>query len=233
MFIRFDTLKYLNIIIFLLIFVESYSQFINLENFDEKKFRFGYYLGFNDTKNKVTYKNTNGGKLNINQKKGINVGLIGELKLEKNFFLSFEPGFHASKKDILFSEIKDSDIDDNIWLIKSNKIHIPVFIKYSSKRLNNLRPYIKAGISPDINLNKITGDLSKYGLENFKFKKFNISYELALGIDFYLRYFKFSPSIRGVFGLNNEIPKNTPENQLTKNIDKLLNRAVYINFSFY
>ena len=75
--------------------------------------------------------------------------------------------------------------------------------------------------------------ISNHGLENFEFEKFNFYYELAFGVDFYLMYFKFSPSVRGVFSLKNEIPENTPDNPWTRNIDKFFTRAIFINFSFY
>ncbi len=39
----------------------------------------------------------------------------------------------------------------------------------------------------------------------FRMKTHNFMYEIGVGVDFYLYYFKFSPSIRGVFAMNNEI----------------------------
>jgi len=223
------------ILFFFLIFSQIlFSQFKNLQNFDEKDIRFGYYIGINQYDNKVEYKKNTAYPISVERAEGINVGLIGELKLNKNLFLSLEPGLHANKKDIIFNERREfTNYGDTLWSVKSNYIHIPVLLKYSAKRLNNFRPYLKAGLSTAINLNEIEGTLSNNGLNNFKFEKFNFYYELAFGIDFYLQYFKFSPSIRGVFSLKNEIPKNTPDNPWTRNIDKFLTRAVFINFSFY
>ena len=198
-----------------------YSQFKNLQNFDERDLRFGYYIGINQYDNKVDYKTNTSYPISIDRSEGINVGLIGELKINNNLFLSFDPGLHANKKNIVFNERKDfTNYGDTLWVVKSNNIHFPFLLKYSAKRLNNFRPYLKAGLSTSINLNEIEGTLGNYGLENFKLEKFNFYYELAFGVDFYLRYFKFSPSVRGVFSIKNEIPKNTPENPWTKNIDK-------------
>lgn len=222
----------------LLVFILShnliFSQFNNLQNFDQRDFRFGYFIGINQYDNRVDYKNYTDYPISIDRSEGINVGLIGELKLNENLFLSIEPGLHANKKNITFNERQFfTNYSDTLWTVKANNIHIPFLLKYSSKRLGNFRPYLKAGLSTSINLNEIEGNLSNYGLDNFKLQKFNFYYELAFGIDFYLRYFKFSPSIRGVFSLKNELPKNTPENPWTRNIDKFLTRAVFINFSFY
>lgn len=222
-------------LLFLLLSIQiCFSQFKNLQNFDERDIRFGYYIGINSYDNKVDYKQNTPYPISVDRAEGINVGLIGELKLNKNLFLSLEPGLHANKKNIIFNERKEfTNYGDTLWVVKSNNIHIPILLKYSAKRLNNFRPYLKAGLSTSINLNEIEGTLTNNGLENFKFEKFNFYYELAFGVDFYLQYFKFSPSVRGIFSIKNEIPSNTPDNPWTRNIDKFLTRAIFINFSFY
>ena len=222
-------------LLFLVLSVQiCFSQFKNLQNFDERDIRFGYYIGINSYDNKVDYKQNTSNPIFVDKAEGINVGLIGELKLNKNLFLSLEPGLHANKKNIIFNERKEfTNYGDTLWVVKSNNIHIPILLKYSAKRLNNFRPYLKAGLSTSINLNEIEGTLANNGLENFKFEKFNFYYELAFGVDFYLQYFKFSPSVRGIFSIKNEIPNNTPDNPWTRNIDKFLTRAIFINFSFY
>ena len=76
-----------------------FSQFKNLQNFDERDLRFGYYIGLNQYDNKVEYKNNTLYPISVERAQGINVGLIGELKLNKNLFLSLEPGLHANKKN--------------------------------------------------------------------------------------------------------------------------------------
>ena len=59
-----------------------------------------------------------------------------------------------------------------------------------------------------------------------------ISYELGFGIDIYLYYFKFTPSIRGVFGLNDQLVRDkNPNSGWTKNIEKMTSRGVFINFT--
>ena len=67
----------------------------------------------------------------------------------------------------------------------------------------------------------------------FRMKTNSLYYEVGFGIDFYLRYFKFSPSVRGVFSLKNEKKNNIPENPWTGYVDKFFTRAIFVNFSFY
>ena len=84
-----------------------FSQFKNLQNFDERDIRFGYYIGINSYDNKVDYKQNTPYPISVDRAEGINVGLIGELKLNKNLFLSLEPGLHANKKNIIFKKINN------------------------------------------------------------------------------------------------------------------------------
>jgi hypothetical protein len=52
--------------------------------------------------------------------------------------------------------------------------------------------------------------------------------ELGLGVELYLPFFKFTPSIRGVFGLNDELVGDS----WTSNINGLKTRGVFLNFIF-
>ena len=223
--------------LFFLFFINSFfcfSQFTNLPNFDEKDLRFGYFIGTNQYDYKIIYKENQEYPISVERSNGLNVGLIGELKLNKNLRLSFEPGLHSNTKKLIFNERRNfTNYNDTLWTIKSNNIHFPLLLKYSSKRLNNLRPYLKGGIAASINLSELESTLENYSIDNFEFAKFNMFYELSFGIDFYLRYFKFSPSIRGIFSFKNELPDGIPDKPWTGNLKKMFTRAVFINLSFY
>ena len=219
---------------FFLFFQFSNSQFTNLPSFDEKKIRFGYYIGFNQYDFKINYNENPEYSIKINRGTGINVGLIGELKINDNIRLSVEPGLYSNNKELIFNERSQfTSYNDTIWKVKSNNVHIPILIKYSSKRVGNIRPYLKGGVSTSLNLGNVDNNLESYGIVNDHFNKINFYYELSFGIDFYLRYFKFSPSVRGVFSLRNEKKKNIPDNPWTGYVDKLFTRAIFVNFSFY
>ena len=60
-----------------------------------------------------------------------------------------------------------------------------------------------------------------------RLKTNNYHYEVGLGIDLYLYYFKFSPSIRGVFTINNEMVET--QYQV---VDAMRSQAVFLNFTF-
>tara|TARA_B100000768_G_scaffold61280_1_gene59377 strand:+ start:1450 stop:2154 length:705 start_codon:yes stop_codon:yes gene_type:complete len=207
----------------------------NLQNFDQKKLHFGYYVGVNNYNYKLDYILNPEKKTLISDQTGINVGLIGDLKLKKNLNLRFEPGLYTNKSDIVFYDRQNfTKNSDTLRSIKSTYVHLPLLIKYSAKRYNNLKPYVLAGLSTSFNLSSNQNSPEDNNNDVFRLKTNTFYYELGFGIDFYLQYFKFSPSIRGVFSLKNElVPDLDPNSPWTGNIDKMSARAIFINFSFH
>ena len=201
----------------------------NLQNFDQKKIHFGYYIGLNNYNYKLDYLNNpnSNERINIENSFGFSVGLIGDLKLRKNLNLRFEPGLKTNKLNVLYPNDEEREI-------KSTYIQLPLLLKYSAKRYNNIRPYVLGGLSTSFNLSSNQDNPQDNESNVFRVKTNTFYYELGFGIDFYLQYFKFSPSIRGVFSLKNElIPDNTSTSIYTGNIDKMSARAIFINFSFH
>ena len=65
-------------------------------------------------------------------------------------------------------------------------------------------------------------------------KKWTNFYEVGIGIDMYFEYFKFSPSLRGVFSLNDELIRDKdPNSPWTSNIQSMSTRGVFVNFTFH
>ncbi|TRZ41385.1 porin family protein [Robertkochia solimangrovi] len=214
----------------------AYSQFnenpiLNLENEDKKLVNWGYYLGFNQYGFKVDYIEDDGIYILDGKSTGFNVGLIGELRLNDYFDLRLEPGLFYTQRNIGFPNF--SNVDDYLRETKSTYIHIPLLLKASTKRLGNFKPYIVGGLSTSLNLSSEQDNKSDNSRGQFRMKKNTYYYELGFGIDFYLHYFKFSPSIRGVFAMSDELVRDAdPNSPWTGNIDGLYTRAVFINFTF-
>ena len=221
---------FLTTIILLLFSINVNSQIENLQNFDQKKIHFGYFVGFNQYNYKLDYKNNPDKRTLINQKPGLSVGLIGDLRLNENLNLRFEPGLYTNKSDIIFNDL----VSDNLRSIKSTYIHLPLLLKYSAKRYNNLRPYILGGLSTSFNLSSNQNNPEDNSNGTFRLKTNTFYYELGIGIDFYLQYFKFSPSIRGVFSLKDELVQDTElDSPWTGNIQKMSARGIFLNLSFH
>jgi hypothetical protein len=94
------------------------------------------------------------------------------------------------------------------------------------------------GLSATLNLSSNSKSTEDNYENLFRVNSWTTNYELGFGIDIFSEYFIFSPSIRGVFGLNDEIMQDTnmPPGETspwTGNIESLKSRAVFINFTFH
>ena len=209
----------------------SRDPIINLENFQQKRVYYGFYLGFNSYDFKIDYKSETPDIL-IKKTTGFNVGIIGDLKLQKYINLRFEPGLYITKRDLYYPNFTNSS--DALREVNSTYIHFPLLLKFSSLRTGNIRPYAVGGISSTLNLasnSKLKDDNFQ---QLFRVKSWTTNYELGFGIDIFSEYFIFSPSIRGVFGINDELIRdNDPNSPWTSNIASMKTRAVFINFSFH
>ena len=204
-----------------------------LPNFDKKKIHYGFYLGLNKNDFKVNYQPSNypNASVEVKATSGFNVGLIADLRLHENINLRFEPGLISNSKTLYFNHL--STVRDSVREIGSTYLHIPLVVKFSTNRYKNIRPYVLAGISYDHNLssNERNSDDNYSGA--FRMKTSNFMYEVGVGVDFYLYFFKFSPSIRGVFALNDELKQdNNPDSPWTSPVNFMGTRGIFINFAF-
>jgi len=205
----------------------------NLPNFDKYKIHYGFYLGLNQNDFKLNYKASTylNALIKVNPTIGFNVGLIADLRLHKNINLRFEPGLSSNSKTITFLHINAEK--DSIREIGSTYLHIPLVLKFSTDKMDNVKPYVLAGISYDYNFSSNERNSDDNASGEFRMKTHNFMYEIGLGIDLYLSFFKFSPSIRGVFALNNELKYDTDLNsKWTSPIKFMGTRGVFLNFSF-
>ena len=208
----------------------------NLPTFDDRRLHYGFYLGINQNDFKVNYRLSNfpNATVEVKPTAGVNVGLIADLRLHRIVNLRFEPGLMSNSKILYFNNNPSLLNDrDSVREIGSTYLHLPLVVKLSSNRWNNIRPYVLAGVSYDHNFssNQVNQDDNSSG--EFRMKTSNFMYEVGIGIDIYLYYFKFSPSIRGVFAMNREIiDDNTANSPWTSPINTFSTRGVFLNFTF-
>ena len=208
----------------------------NLPTFDDPKIHYGFYLGINQNDFKVNYRPSNFPStiVEIKPTLGFNVGLIADFRVHKNVNLRFEPGLISNSKTIYFNNSPPLNTErDSIREIGSTYLHLPLVLKLSSDRWNNVRPYVLAGISYDHNFSSNQENSDDNFSGEFRMKTSNFMYELGVGVDIYLSFFKFSPSIRGVFAMNRElIDDNNSNSPWTSPINIFSTRGVFLNFSF-
>jgi hypothetical protein len=211
----------------------SKERIANLETFDKKFLTWGYFLGFNSYDFNFDYKQDFGPETDVvvNSTGGFNVGLIGDMRINQYINLRLEPGLYFTQRDLVYREFTEEK--DRLRELQSTYVHVPLLVKFSTKRVNNWKPFIVGGVSGSLNLASNQDNPEDNGEGQFRMKKYTSYFELGFGIDLYLFYFKFTPSIRGVFAMTDELVRDDDINSpYTGNIAKMGSRGVFINFTF-
>lgn len=214
----------------------SKERLVNNENFDKPQLSYGYYLGFNVYDYNIDY-TTNVNDVQVLKYAGLNVGLVGNFRINDYIDIRLEPGLVISRRELNYSYTYFNGISheekDLIREIQSTFVHIPLLIKFSSKRINNIKPFIVAGFSTALNLSSQQNNPKDNSNNTFRVTKNNLYYELGIGIDLYLTWFKFTPSLRGVFSIQDELVNDVdPNSPWTKNMTQIQTRGLFINFTF-
>ncbi|PCH76179.1 MAG: PorT protein [Flavobacteriaceae bacterium] len=229
------TKNLLFLLVILLGFQSSYSQkkvIEHLQDWDNQKMYWGFYLGVNKKDYKISYK-MDDVYIRSEATPGFNVGLIGDLKLHNNISLRLEPGLSSNTKKLFFTHIPGGE-KDSVRTLNSTYLRIPLLLKFSTNRFRNIRPYVVGGVSYDYNFSSNEDNPDDNFEGEFRMKKNNFTYEIGVGIDIYLYYFVFSPSIRGVFAINNELVRDhTANSPWTGPIDYFGTRGVFLKLAFH
>lgn len=235
---RNSPLKLLPLLFGLLIlaFPKARAQFggdpiVNLQNEDLKLLNWGYYLGLNQFDFQFEYRDDTGRDVLVDKGIGFNVGLIGELRINEFLDLRTEPGLLYTSRTLGFPGF--STTVDALREVKSTYIRFPLLLKAGTRRIGNWKPFITGGAYVAINLGSKEDSLDDNSSGEFRMKTNSYGYELGFGIEFYTEYFKFTPSIRGVFSLTDElVPDNDPNSPWTGNINAMRTRGIFLNLTF-
>lgn len=232
--------KIVFVIAVLLLQQQAYAQLFskerlaNLETFDNRFLTWGYFLGFNQYDFKFEYNqqfqddNTD---ILVENQIGFNVGLIGDMRINKYLNLRLEPGIYFTERDLIFPGFTEER--DFLRNVRSTYIHIPLLLKISTKRINNFKPFIVVGVSESFNLGSNEKNPEDNSVGQFRMTRTTGYYELGFGVDLYMFYFKFTPSIRGVFASTDELVRDQdPLSPWTSNISSMSTRGIFINFTF-
>jgi hypothetical protein len=212
----------------------------HLETWQQQPLYFGFFLGLNSYDFKFDYKVDDKNEIEdiqVQKTTGFNVGLVADLRLQEYINLRFEPGLYYTKRILNYPTSHfqpDPNESQRIREVNSNYIHLPLLLKFSSLRTGNIRPYLLGGFSTTLNLSSNSKSPDDNLVQRFRVKAWTPNYELGFGIDIFSEYFIFSPSIRGVFGLKDELIRDSDTNSpWTGKIESMRTRGLFINFTFH
>lgn len=166
---------------------------------------------------------------------GFTIGIVSNLRLGQYFDLRFIPSLSFGERDLTyitntFYSDKQSRIEKR-KPIQSTFVEFPLYIKYKSKRLNNIRSYLIGG--PKYSIDLISDARRKEKTDGGQIVKLNrndIYLDIGVGFDFYNEYFKLGTEIRMSYGLTNLIKKE--DNIYTEGIDQLRSKIFTLSLTF-
>ncbi|MFC2152116.1 porin family protein [Bacteroidota bacterium] len=235
--------KYCVILIFLIAHQVNFAQediTLNYQNVDHKRIHFGFTIGFNtmdfDISPTMSPYGVDSAVLipEVNDlAPGFHVGIVSDLKLTENLSLRFLPGIALGQRKILFYDSDQNFVSE--MKIESTFIDLPLLIKYKATRINNTRPYLIGGINVrnDMARNKEFSE-DELNPVYIKLRPFDIYYEVGVGLDFYLTYFKFSTEIKYSVGTFNVVSSDASADfpQYANSIDNVNSRLFMISLHF-
>ncbi|MBR4482851.1 MAG: PorT family protein [Paludibacteraceae bacterium] len=210
-----------------------------LTKVDYNRWHFGFILGlgFNDFRvvpnNYVDEDGNRWYAASGGLKPSFVVGMIVDLRLVDYLNLRFTPCLGLGQRQFQYSAFNPAgEVVDRInTAVSCVTMEVPLYLKYSAKRYGNVRPYIIAGAGALFNMNL---DRDKAIL----LKPVDVEIAFGIGFDIYLEYFKLCPEIKFGFGLLDELNRNHPEAEgtrefiCTQSTKRLTARMLTITFNF-
>lgn len=207
----------------------------SLPYIDQRRVHFGFVLGMHTQD--LAFSHT--GKIQPNGESwyaeipefsiGFSVGLVSDMAFTESLNLRFTPSMYFGNKNIVLREASTGNrITQDI---KSNYILMPVHLRYSARRVNNYRPYLTAGFNPTV-------DISKRKDTPLVLNRFDMAFEVGLGCDLYLPFFKLIPELKFSLGLLDVLKHKRPDLKdparivYTEGIRKANSRMVSLLFYF-
>jgi hypothetical protein len=212
-------------------------QVMNLPKYDRARIHFGFELGLNISKFRVQPV----GDLRIRDTvysitprgtSGLNLGIISNLKLGEHFDLRFIPALAFTQRNLEYSMVyTDSNFSDETITkqVESTYLEFPFLLKFKSARIDNYRVYVLAGWKYSIDMVSQAKVLAK-DKEIVKLNKHDNGYEIGVGFDFYMTYFKFSPEIKMYNGVKNLLVQDG--RRFSNPLEGLYSKAFVISFTF-
>lgn len=183
---------------------------LNLGNFDEKWIHFGFSLGLNGANFIGDYELGNVDSLagiNSITQNGFSLGIVTDLHLTPILNLRVIPALSFGDRRIHYTFLRSNGSQARVERpVESTFIDVPINLKFRSFRYENFAAYIVGGgmYSYDLISQKdVINSNNNLAEMVIKLNTHNMYYQLGVGFDFFLEYFKFSPEIKMSYGLNN------------------------------
>lgn len=211
---------------------------LNLGDFEQKKIHFGFSLGVN-TSSFIMESDLSRSdsliRLEVLPQSGFNLGIVTDLHLGPLFDLRFIPTLSFGERRMEYTFLENTGKPSTVLskAVESTYLDFPINLKYRSIRYNNFAAYFVGGFMYSYDLisqKDVINAKSNIAETVIKLDNSNINYQLGVGFDFFLEYFKFSPEIKMSYGVNNLIINDNTI--LSDPITSLRSKIFLLSFTF-
>lgn len=207
---------------------------LNLPKYDLVKLHFGMAIGVNQMS--ATIHNADNFfsqdsiySVECNPQMGFNINIVGNYNLNKYVSIRFLPGLNFGQRNMEYVLYNGQKFTTKVMEIESTYLDFPIYFQLKAARLNNFRMYLLGGLSYkfDLSSQKKIADEDK---PKIRFRPNIYSYEVGVGTDFFLEYFKFAIEAKFTFGINNVIEYD--DSQFTSSMESLTPKMFSITMLF-
>lgn len=181
----------------------------NIPSFHYKNWHFGTMLGINTTNynvqikpNPLAYDSIT--HINIISRPGMAIHIpVVSLNAHETFHFRFIPSLSFHETSFEYTSFKNGRREISSTRTEPTNLNFPIFIKGSTKRINNFSAYALGGFGYSLDLASQRDVDQNLQDPIVKLKKHEFQYHVGGGFDFYLPYFKFGFEIKTSRGINN------------------------------
>lgn len=171
----------------------------NLPYYDQRLLHWGFCLGANTPDITFTHNGSEAGEGWWATCPDVNaaffVGLMGDVAITEHLNVRCTPMLYFQERTVAFERtLPTFEREHTAQHLKTTYLEIPVSLKISTRRINNYRPYLVAGVQADI-------DMAHEKETPIVFNRYDLGVHFGMGCDFYLPFFKLAPEFRINLGL--------------------------------
>lgn len=171
----------------------------NLPYYDQRLLHWGFCLGVNTPDITFTHTGSTEGEGWWAACPDVNpaffVGLMGDAAITEHLNVRVTPLLYFQERLVAFERtLPTQERERTTQALKTTYLELPVSLKVSTRRINNYRPYIVAGLQADL-------DMGHEKETPIVFNRFDLGLHIGMGCDIYLPFFKLAPELRFNLGL--------------------------------
>jgi len=162
---------------------------------------------------------------------GFNIGIVADLRLSEYMNLRFIPSLAFGERNLNYFIKFDNQIIANVAKkVESTYIEFPLELKLRSQRMINTRAYVLGGAKYCIDLASQEKKKDDNDVYQVKLQKHDLQFQVGVGFDFYLVYFKLGTELKMCYGINDLLIRES--NIYTDGIKNLKTKMFQFSITF-